>query len=139
MLEQKKIFNLEQNPMKTGTISIPDIDFDYKLWKNFIDFQRKQVRTYLNRISEFKVEPERNHNMQELMEIELTLHNMQADLAELNRSIKLQEELISANARDYPIDISHEHFEAHERIFLLKKEVDRKFYSIEDTFNKFRI
>jgi hypothetical protein len=124
--------------MKKGTISIPDIDFDYKLWKNLIDFQRKQIRTYLIRINELKY-VEKNDSNQSLLDIELSLNNLKADLLELNKMIKLQEEQISAHASDYPINRSHEHFEAHEMIHLSKKEAERRLSSIDNIFNQYRI
>lgn len=125
--------------MKTGKITIPDIDFDYKLWKNSIDFQRKQIRTYLIRISELKLDTEKDINFDLLESTEAHLHNLKAHLTELEKAIKLQEELIEAEAEHYPIDRSHDQYEAHETIHYMKKKVDRKFGSVEKDFIQFRI
>lgn len=125
--------------MKGGTISISDLDFDYKLWKNQITFHKQQIKLYHERILELKSMDIDELNLQNLIELELAFHSLELDLADLHRSIVIQEKDISQHATDYPIDHMHEHFEAHELIQLMKSDINDNLIELEYAFEPYRL
>jgi len=122
-----------------GTISIPDIDFDYKLWKNQIAFLRNKIRLYQTRIKELKAaSPEWKHE-QNLLELELAFHSLRNDLIDILTEIKIQEEQISSHAPDYPINETHQDFDSHENINLMMKDAMMKINELEKAFLPYRL
>lgn len=122
-----------------GTISIPDIDFDYKMWKNRIAFLRNKIRLYQSRIKELKAaSPEWKHE-QNLLELELAFHSLRNDLIDVLKEIKVQEEQIPSHAPDYPINETHQDFDSRENINLMMKDASMKMDELERAFLPYRL
>jgi len=135
-----RIINLKFLLMShAGTISIPDIDFDYKIWKNRIAFLRNRIRLYQARIKELKAaSPEWKHE-QNLLELELAFHSLRNDLIDVQTEIRVQEEQIPSHAPDYPITETHQDFDSHETINLMMKDASMKMDELERAFLPYRL
>jgi hypothetical protein len=86
-------------------ISIPELDFDYKLLKNRLRFYEQEVQIYLARLLSMKVQH------QSLSDRFITeLKEMVGDIQSLNKEIQLHEEEIAFYKKDYPINFQHQHY-----------------------------
>ena len=86
-------------------ISIPEIDFEYKLWKNRLDFYEKELTIYRNRILAVKTENSLlvNDYLDEIKALILKI-------CALKKEIVFHEEEIGCFKRDYPINREHDHY-----------------------------
>ena len=105
--------------MKDGNIEILDLDFEYKLWKNMLEFYLKEIELMKRRVEVLEKEQvgfsfqNKNHDLieKQLFEIELT-----------KNKIKTMEYEMGYYAVDYPISSKHSHYIEHEKIrFEIKK------------------
>lgn len=90
-------------------ISIPEIDFEYKLWKNSLEYYERELNIYRNRILAVKAESTflTNDYLDEIKELIL-------NICSLKKEIVFQEEEIGCFKKDYPINREHEHYQVHE-------------------------
>lgn len=98
-------------------ISIPEIDFEYKLWKNALEFYERELTIYRNRILAAKVDDTllTNDFLNEIRELILKISS-------LKKEIVFHEEEIGCFKKDYPINRGHEHYMIHEA---LKDDLER--------------
>lgn len=101
--------------MKSGTIHILDLDFEYKYWKNKLYFYRSEIEIFEGRLqvlsckkASFSLPPEKFALITVQKE---SVKNM------LNRIGVLEDEM-ALYAEDYPIDTKHSHYTSHIKIRL---------------------
>jgi len=89
-------------------ISIPEIDFEYKLWKSRLDYYERELTIYRNRILAVKTENTLlvNDYLDEIKAIILRI-------CALKKEIVFHEEEIGCYKKDYPIQKGHEHYKIH--------------------------
>ena len=111
--------------MKKDLISIPDLDFEYKLWKNRIAFYAEEIKLFKARLSSLKIE----YNQEVEAELELLiLLKKKVDL--VLSEIKIQEEEISYYSDDYPINKSHSHYLNHKALQKKKNNLSMEFIKL---------
>lgn len=111
--------------MEKELISIPDLDFEYKLWKNRINFYSGELALFKARLSSLKIE----HNQEVEEEIEL-LKNVRKEVDLILNEIKIQEEEISCFSDDYPINKSHTHYLNHKSLQKKKNDLSMEFLKL---------
>jgi hypothetical protein len=98
--------------MKSGTIHILDLDFEYKYWKNKLYFYLSEIEILEGRLqvlycenASFSLSPE-----------EQALITIQKDsVKNMLNHIGVLEDEMALYAEDYPIDINHSHYSSHIR------------------------
>ena len=101
--------------MKDGNIEILDLDFEYKLWKNKLQFYNKEIELMKRRVEILEKEQSRflfNNKNHKLFEDQLS----EIELAK--NKIKTMEFEMGYYAVDYPISNKHSHYIVHEKIRL---------------------
>jgi len=98
-------------------VSIPEIDFEYKLWKNTLDYFERELNLYRNRILALKTENKlaADNFLDDIKELTLKI-------CALKKEIVFHEEEIGCFKKDYPISRTHEHYQVHED---LKRTLER--------------
>jgi hypothetical protein len=101
--------------MKDGDIEILDLDFEYKLWKNKLQFYQKELELMINRVEVLKKE----HSKFEFKIKYFKAIIKQKESIELARNKIITMEFEMAHyAVDYPIASRHTHYVEHEKIRL---------------------
>lgn len=92
-------------------VSIPDLDFEYKLWKNRLNHFIREAKIYISRLQAIKTEtPELTYALLRAFEkITDTAHA-------LYKEIEVHEDEMAYYKKDYPIDKNHQHYIDHEQI-----------------------
>lgn len=86
-------------------ISLPDLDFGYKLLKNQILFSERELQLYRIRLLSL------HSNQQRLRASRVNdIRSMVRNFRRLGAEILVQEEAMAFYSRDYPIDRNHEHY-----------------------------
>jgi hypothetical protein len=99
--------------MKQGEISLIDLDFEYKLWKNRLDGYMKEIQVIKSRSSELsKSRPGKELNSVELM----VLDEHETQLNQLLNRIKVQEQEMQYYNKDFPITDAHQYISEHKKI-----------------------
>jgi len=101
--------------MKDGNIEILDLDFEYKLWKNKLQFYQKELKLMTRRVEILEKEHSGfsfNSSNQE------TLNNQHEEIELAKNKIKTMEFEMGYYAVDYPISNKHSHYTEHEKIRL---------------------
>ena len=111
--------------MEKDLISIPDLDFEYKLWKNRITFYTEEIKLFKARLSSLKIE----FNQDVDVEIEL-LAALKNDINIVLSEIKIQEEEMSYFSIDYPIQKSHSHYLNHKSLQKKKNNLSMEFIKL---------
>lgn len=111
--------------MKKDLISIPDLDFEYKLWKNRIACYSKEIKLYSFRLSSLKHEYNQDVEEELVLLIELT-----KEVESMLNAIKIQEEEIACFADDYPINNSHSHYLNHKTLQQKKNNLSMEFLKL---------
>ena len=94
-----------------GKIFIPDLDFEYKLWKNRLRFYQQECRIFIARLlsQKGKIGQAGDDILERL--------NGFIDAAQrLENDIREREEEISYYSKDYPISTIHQHYQDHEQL-----------------------
>ena len=122
--------------MKKDLISIPDLDFEYKLWKNRIAFYADEIKLFKARLSSLKIEYSQDVDV----EIEL-LAALKKEVDIVLREIKVQEEEMSYFSIDYPRQKSLTHYLNHKTLQKKKNNLSMEFIKlikkIESRFGPF--
>ncbi len=105
-------------------ISIPELDFEYKLWKNRLKFYDQETKIYLARLMSIRVQDRfiADKYSDDLKEMIVRIQAME-------KEIRLHEEEIACFKKDYPINFRHAHYLDHESI-------RNKFESLEQSYHK---
>ena len=108
-------FELNQNyiDMKDGNIEILDLDFEYKLWKNKLQFYHKEIELMKRRVE--ILEKEHVGFLFDTKHHEI-LENQQENIELARNKIKTMEFEMGYYAVDYPISSKHSHYTEHEKI-----------------------
>lgn len=86
-------------------ISLPDLDFGYKLLKNQIVFCERELQLYRLRLLSLQ------SNRTGLRAARVNdIRSMEREFRRLRAQILVQEEAMAYYSRDYPIDRNHEHY-----------------------------
>lgn len=92
-------------------ISLPDLDFGYKLLKNQILFSERELQLYRTRLLSLQ------SNQHQLRSGRLKdIRTMVRNIRRLRAEILVQEEAMAFYSRDYPIDRNHEHYPVYRRL-----------------------
>jgi hypothetical protein len=111
--------------MEKKLISIPDLDFEYKLWKNRISFYANEIKLVKARLAALKLE----FDLEVESEIELLkLLNREVDVT--LSEIKIQEEEITCFSDDYPINKNHSHYLNHKSLQQKKNDLSMEFIKL---------
>lgn len=111
--------------MKKHLISIPDLDFEYKLWKNRISFYAKEIKLYIVRLSALKIE-----YAQVVDEEIMLLNGLSKEVESMLNEIKIQEEEIACFSSDYPINKNHSHYLNHKSLQQKKNNLSMEFLKL---------
>lgn len=103
-------------PMPDKHIYITDLDFDYKLWKNKLQFYQNEMAIYDHRLDELRANPQYKILETEISSFQHSLHHIQHEAVKINNAIHHSEEEISCFIKDYPISREHEHYREHDQI-----------------------
>ncbi len=99
--------------MKDGDIEILDLDFEYKLWKNKLQFYQIELELMINRVEVLKKE----HSVFKFEIKHFKSIVKQKENIELVRNKIITMEFEMAHyAEDYPISSKHSHYIEHEKI-----------------------
>lgn len=111
--------------MKKDLISIPDLDFEYKLWKNRISCYSHEIKLYIIRLASLK------HEYGQVVEEEIVLlHELEKEVESMLNEIKIQEEEIACFSDDYPINNSHSHYLNHKSLQQKKNNLSMEFLKL---------
>jgi len=125
--------------MKKGEYYIPDLDFEYKLWKNTLCYLQEQKTLYSTRIdellSELNVPEGRPYVKDDLEELKNRFVAFEENINDVSKQIHLQEDEMGIFARDYPITSSHQHFVEHECIRFEMDELAKLFQELRKEFS----
>ncbi|NOQ27712.1 MAG: hypothetical protein GQ564_20300 [Bacteroidales bacterium] len=105
--------------MKDGNIEILDLDFEYKLWKNKLQFYQIELELMSSRVEVLKKE----HSV---FKFEIkhfkNIVNQKENIELVRNKIITMEFEMAHYAVDYPISSKHSHYIEHEKIRL---EIER--------------
>jgi undecaprenyl pyrophosphate synthase len=105
--------------MKEGSIFLTDLEFEYRLWKNRLSYYLKELALLKARNEELLQRDEaRAMNTVELM----VLEDHESELQQLEKRIKVQEEEMQYNNKDFPITPTHEYMGTH---LILRDKINR--------------
>jgi hypothetical protein len=101
--------------MKDGNIEILDLDFEYKLWKNKLQFYQTELELMISRVEVLKKE-----QIGFIFEIKhfKTIINQKEKIELIRNKIITMEFEMAHYAVDYPISSRHSHYAEHEKIRL---------------------
>jgi hypothetical protein len=102
--------------MPYRNIYITDLDFDYKLWKNKLQYYQNELAIYDHRLEEIKANPGNKILETEIRSFQNSLHHMQHQAHKIDSAIRNSEDEIACFIKDYPISQQHEHFKDHDHI-----------------------
>jgi hypothetical protein len=111
--------------MEKKLISIPDLDFEYKLWKNRISFYANEIKLVKARLAALKLE----FDLEVESEIEL-LKLLKKEVDVTLSVIKIQEEEITCFSDDYPINKNHSHDLNHKSLQQKKNDLSMEFIKL---------
>ncbi|MFC2151101.1 hypothetical protein ACFLSE_01125 [Bacteroidota bacterium] len=107
--------------MKEGNIEILDLDFEYKLWKNKLEFYRKEIKLMKRRVEVL----EKEHSGFTFNKKNIEILETQLNEIELAKNkIKTMEYEMGYYAVDYPISSKHLHYIEHEKIRLVIEKIN---------------
>ncbi len=112
-------------------VSIPEIDFEYKLWKNTLEYYEKHLCIYRNRILALKTENTLLAN-DYLSEIK----DMALKICALKKEIVFHEEEIGCFKKDYPISRTHEHYRVHEDLKERLEKLTDEYHDLLKNINR---
>jgi len=101
--------------MKDGNIEILDLDFEYKLWKNKLNFYQKELELMINRVEVLKKE---NSKFEFKIKHFKTIINQKKNIELIRNKIITMEFEMAHYAVDYPISSKHMHYTELEKIRL---------------------
>lgn len=118
--------------MKDGNIEILDLDFEYKLWKNKLQFYQNELELMKRRVGVLEKEQD-GFNFSEKQHIIL---DKQLEAVEIVKNkIKTMEFEMGYYAVDYPISSKHSHYTEHEKIRIeIKKLNDAQQYILQNIY-----
>jgi|GEM_PF-1045197 len=102
--------------MKDGNIEILDLDFEYKLWKNKLQFYQKELKLMTRRVEVLEKE---HPGFSFDTAYHETLNNQHKEIVLAKNKIKTMEFEMGYYAVDYPISNKHSHYIEHEKIRLV--------------------
>ncbi len=114
---------------KTSEISLPDFDFEYKLWKNELSFMNKQLKHFLQRIDAIKVEYAHEKNIKKADSYLNIIPVIIQGIDNLLIKIKTQEEEIAHYVKDFPINKNHQYYREHNSIKASLKLIQHQYRS----------
>ena len=101
---------------KTSEFSLPDFDFEYKLWKNKLGFMSQQLALFLQRLKAIKVEYSHEKNIKKVDPAISMIITVKENIKQLLIQIRTQEEEISHYVKDFPINSKHEYYRIHNKL-----------------------
>jgi hypothetical protein len=110
--------------MKEGTIYLVDLDFEYKMWKNHLEWFLRDLKIVKDRNEEIV----RMHGPHELNSVEkLVLDEYEQRLNKMLGRIKNREQEMQYYNKDFPVTLNHpyakEHFELRQKMKQITAEV----------------
>lgn len=112
-------------------VSIPDLDFEYKLWKNRLKHYTREARIYISRLQSVKTATP------ELTDALIRAFDRITDTAHaLYKEIEVHEEEMAYYKKDYPISKSHQHFADHEKIRERFRQFNDKYQTLVDQMSR---
>ncbi|GJM61128.1 hypothetical protein PEDI_16800 [Persicobacter diffluens] len=124
-----------ENPlsMNNAKIHLPDLDFDFKLWKETLAFWKRTGELHLLRLSDLhklgKISSESYGSLR--WEYEQQLDKIVALLAK----IKVQEDEMAYYHKDYPINMGHQHYKDYLSIRDRMRQLESYTKDLEEEFD----
>ena len=99
--------------MKEGNIQLLDLDFEYKIWKNKLQYFRAEIKILEDRVYVLSREFPGFDISKDNKDI---ITNQQEFIQRVLNKIKTREQEMAHFAEDYPICEDHSHFKLHEKV-----------------------
>lgn len=97
-------------------ISIADLDFEYKLWKNELHYLKTELEIYEYRLEGIRIEFKERVDKAEVNSVEEKIHTYKYEIVSLMNRIMQQEEEMTAYVKDYPINKEHQNYRGHKKL-----------------------
>lgn len=96
--------------MKEGRIHLIDLDFEYKMWKNHLEWFHRDLKIIKERNNEIAG----GQGKKELNAVEeMILDEWEDQIKKMTGRIKTQEQELQYYNKDFPITHDHQYFEEH--------------------------
>lgn|SRR5690554_292063 len=96
--------------MKEGEITLMDLEFEYKMWKNHIDWFLQDLKIVRERNDELK----RGLSREGLNEVEeMILEEYESQLERMQKRIQTQEREMQYYNKDFPVTPNHQYVVEH--------------------------
>ena len=96
--------------MKEGKIHLIDLDFEYKMWKNHIDWFLRDLKIIRDR----NIEIAGGKGQKELNSVEeMVLEEWEDQLKKMMGRIKTQEQELQYYNKDFPVTQDHQYIQEH--------------------------
>ncbi|MFW6352679.1 MAG: hypothetical protein ACOC2E_09850 [Bacteroidota bacterium] len=123
--------------MKEENIHLIDLDFEYKIWKNHLEWFMRDLKIIRDRNYEISGE----HGRKELNSVEeMILDEWEDQLKKMMSRIKTREEELQYYNKDFPVAPDHQYFKEHVemRIKMEKFSID-VVAKLTDLINELRV
>ena len=107
--------------MKDGNIEILDLDFEYKLWKNQLQFYQNELELMISRVEVLKKE---HSTFKFELSYFKTIVKQKENIELVRNKIITMEFEMAHYAVDYPISSKHSHYIEHEKIRLEIEQIN---------------
>ena len=101
----------KSSTMKEGDIHLIDLDFEYKIWKNHIEWFLRDLKTIRDRNSEVSGESGKKGRLNTVEE--MILDEWEDQLKKMMGLIKNREEELQYYNKDFPVASGHQYFKEH--------------------------
>ena len=109
--------------MKDGKIHLVDVDFEYKIWKNHIDWFLRDFKIIRERNKELdQEEGQRALNTVE----EMIIEEYEQQLKKMLGRIKTQEQELQYYNKDFPVTPGHQYIKEHLDLRLLMEKISHE-------------
>ncbi|MGQ1888855.1 hypothetical protein ACT29H_00265 [Thermophagus sp. OGC60D27] len=120
--------------MKEGLINLMDLSFEYKMWKNHIEWFLRDFKIILERNNEIvRSRGETELNVVEVMIVE----DYEKQLKRLLKKIKTQEQEMQYYNKDFPVGLEHQYVIEHLGLRCQMEKISREVIDkISDLMNE---
>ena len=125
--------------MSNRTIYLPDLDFEYKVWKNRTGFIKEENLIYTNRIEEIKSTNRYPEDEAFLNDLKERFLKQAERVQKICNHILVSEREMVYYKFDYPINKKHQHYNDHEALRKELEEVDHNHKKLLKDFEKYLI
>ncbi len=125
--------------MSDRTIYMPDLDFEYKVWKNRTEFIKEENLIHTNRIEEIKSTDRLPNETGKLNNLKDRFLKQADRVQKIHNRILVSEREMVYYKFDYPINKKHQHYLDHENLRSEIEEVEQNHLRLLNDFNKYLV